>query len=131
MQRFSPITLIIALVLALSACGGGLSDFEETRIAELHDRMQRGEIDSEQLVGWYLHRIEALDQNGPALKSIIEINPDALQIAQALDREWQSAGPRSALHGIPVVIKANIGTADRMHTSAGSLAPVEHTRRSD
>ena len=84
MQRF----FLIALMLVLSACGGGLDDIEETNISELHDRMQRGEINSEQLVGWYLNRIEALDQNGPALNSIIEINPDALQIARALDREW-------------------------------------------
>ncbi len=134
MQRFSLtaliIALIIALMLVLSACGG-YDNIEETGIAELHDRMQRGEIDSEQLVGWYLNRIEALDQNGPALNSIIEINPDALQIARALDREWQSSGPRSALHGIPVVIKANIGTADRMHTTAGSLALIGHTAPED
>ncbi len=127
MQRL----FVIALMLVLSACGGGLDDIKEISIAELHDRMQRGEINSEQLVGWYLKRIEALDRNGPALNSIIEINPDALQIARALDREWQSSGPRGALHGIPVVIKANIDTADRMHTSAGSLALVEHTASED
>lgn len=127
MQRL----FLIVLMLVLSACGGGLDDIEEISIAELHDRMQRGQIDSEQLVGWYLNRIDALDQNGPALNSIIEINPDALQIARALDREWMSSGPRGALHGIPVVIKANIDTADRMHTSAGSLALVEHTASED
>lgn len=131
MQRFFSIALIIALIAVLSACDGRRDDIEETGIAELHDRMQRGEIDSEQLVRWYLNRIEALDRNGPALNSIIEINPEALQIARALDREWRSSGPRSALHGIPVVIKANIGTADRMHTSAGSLALVEHTAPED
>jgi amidase len=93
--------------------------------------MQRGELTSEQLVSWYLERIESIDRNGPGLNAIIEINPDALTTARALDEEWQRSGPRSPLHGIPVVLKANIDTADNMRTSAGSLALKNHRPPSD
>ncbi len=86
---------------------------------------------SEQLVAWHLDRIAAIDAAGPALASIIDINPDALVIARALDEEWQESGPRGPLHGIPVVLKANIGTADRMPTTAGSLALLHHRPERD
>lgn len=119
-------TSFIFLCLLFAACAPEQRSFEETSIADLHDQMQRGELDSEQLVGWYLDRIESIDRSGPQLNSIIEINPDALLIARALDEEWQESGPRGPLHGIPVVLKANIGTADRMHTTAGSLALAGH-----
>ena len=92
-------------------------DYAETPIADLHDQMQRGELTSEQLVSWYLERIATLDSAGPELNSIIELNPDALSIAQALDQEWQESGPRGPMHGIPVVLKANIDTGDKMHTA--------------
>jgi len=118
--------LVTGLALVLGACAQETPDFSEASIAELHDAMQRGETSAEALVHWYTDRIEAIDHSGPELRSIIEINPDALQIARALDEEWQSSGPRSPLHGIPVVLKANIDTADRMATSAGSLALAEH-----
>lgn len=110
----------------LAACGGEPPDFTETSIADLHDRVQRGELRSEKLVHWYLDRIEAIDRNGPGLNAIIELNPDALLIARALDEEWRESGPRGPMHGIPVILKANIDTADKMHTSAGSLALAEH-----
>jgi amidase len=93
--------------------------------------MQRGELSSEELVRWYIKRVETIDRTGPALNSIIEINPDALTIAQALDKEWQSSGPRGPMHGIPVILKANIDTADQMYTSAGSLALAEHVPPED
>ena len=93
--------------------------------------MHRGEVTSEELVGWYLDRIDAIDRNGPTLQSILEINPDALMIARALDEEWRESGPRGPLHGIPVVLKANIDTADRMRTSAGSLALEDHRPAKD
>src|SRR4030095_6484097 len=70
----------------------------------------------------YLQRIEAIDGRGPSLHAVIEINPDALQIAAALDVERKSKGPRGPLHGIPVLLKDNIDTADRMTTTAGALA---------
>ncbi|RZV37340.1 MAG: amidase [Chromatiales bacterium] len=130
MIRSSGILLAFAL-LALTACSGTESDFTETSIADLHDQLQRGEITSVELVDWYVDRIAAIDQAGPALNSIIELNPDARGIALSLDREWQAAGPRGPLHGIPVVLKANIDTADQMVTSAGSLALAEHVPSED
>src|SRR5881398_1272247 len=72
----------------------------------------------------YLERIEKVDRGGPALNSVIEVNPEAIAIADALDRERKAGRVRGALHGIPVLIKDNISTADRMETTAGSLALV-------
>jgi amidase len=115
----------------LVACAADERDFNEASIAGLHDGMQRGEISSEELVKWYLRRIETIDRAGPQLNAIIETNPDALETARALDREWHVSGPRGPLHGIPVVLKANIDTADQMHTSAGSLALAEHVPPAD
>ena len=120
----------IALVV-LAACSGADRDFSESSIADLHDQMQRGELSSAELVDWYIDRIEAIDQAGPGLNAIIEINPDARDTAAALDQEWQTSGPRGPLHGIPVVLKANIDTADQMYTSAGSLALAEHVPEED
>jgi len=117
--------------VALAACSGAERDFSESSVAELHDQMQRGEISSAELVDWYIDRIEAVDQAGPGLNAIIEINPDARRIAAALDDEWRSSGPRGPLHGIPVVLKANIDTSDQMYTSAGSLALAEHVPDED
>ena len=114
------------MLLGVVACSGESPEFYAANIAELHDRMQRGELSAEGLVRFYRDRIEALDDAGPQLNAVIELNPDALMIARALDEEWQSSGPRGPMHGIPVVLKANIDTADRMHTSAGSLALAEH-----
>src|SRR5437867_11536111 len=69
----------------------------------------------------FLERIEAYDRRGPRLNAVLEVNPEALEIAEALDRERASTGSRGPLHGIPVLLKDNIATADRLHTSAGSL----------
>src|SRR5262249_27218190 len=71
-----------------------------------------------------LARIEAIDRKGPALRGVIEVNPDALALADALDRERKEKGPRGPLHGIPVLVKDNIDTADEMATTTGSLALV-------
>ena len=122
---------ILPFVLALAACGGEPADLAEVGITELHDRMQRGELRSEELVHWYLDRIEAIDDGGPALNAVIELNPDALMIARSLDEEWRESGPRGPLHGIPVLLKANIDTADNMHTTAGSLALADHVAPTD
>ncbi len=121
----------LAILLLLAACTAPPPDIEEATIADLHDRMQRGELTSEQLVGSYLERIESIDRDGPRLNSIIEINPDALLTARSLDEEWRKSGPRGPMHGIPVVLKANIGTADQMYTTAGSLALANHRPPSD
>jgi amidase len=97
-------------------------DLEEATVADLQQRMQSGRETSRSLVDKYLARIESIDKRGPALNSVIEINPDARAIAYALDVERKAKGPRGPLHGIPVLIKDNIATADRMMTTAGSLA---------
>lgn len=97
---------------------------EELTILEIHQRMAAGELTAVSLAESYLRRIEAIDRTGPRLNSVIEVNPDALAIAAALDRERAERGPRGSLHGVPVLIKDNIDTADRMQTTAGSLALV-------
>lgn len=84
--------------------------------------MAAGELTAHSLAELYLSRIAELDQDGPMLNAVIEVNPDALAIADALDAERRARGPRGPLHGIPVLIKDNIDTADRMMTTAGSLA---------
>jgi amidase len=95
---------------------------EEATAAQLQAWMTDGRYTSRQLVEMYLRRVDEIDRNGPALHAVIEVNPDALSIADALDAERKTKGPRGPLHGIPVVIKDNIDTADRMLTTAGSLA---------
>src|SRR6266571_1824139 len=97
-------------------------DLEEATIVDLRQRMEAGTETSRSLVEKYLARIEAIDRGGPALHSVIETNPDALTIADRLDAERKARGPRGPLHGIPILIKDNIATADRMMTTAGSLA---------
>jgi amidase len=99
-------------------------ELEEITIAELHDGMKSGKFTARSLVEKYTGRIEQIDKSGPAVNAIIEMNPDALSIADDLDRERKARGPRGPLHGIPVLIKDNIATADRMMTTAGSLALV-------
>jgi len=91
-------------------------------IAELSSRMARGALSARELVDGYIARIDALDRGGPALHSVLELNPDARAIALKLDEERRAKGPRGPLHGIPVFIKDNIDTGDRMQTTAGSLA---------
>jgi amidase len=114
--------LILVVALAISSVAGS----QERDIETLQAMMQSGDLTSRQLVENYLERIAVIDEGGPGLNSIIEINPDALEIAAALDEERQSSGPRGPMHGIPVVLKANIDTADRMETTAGSLALAGH-----
>ena len=126
MHRVFRLSLFVVHAILFAGCAGDEASFEDVDIATLHDRMQRGELNSEQLLSWHLDRIRQLDVDGPALNSVIELNPDARAIARALDAEWQSSGPRGPLHGIPMVIKANIDTADNMATTAGSLALAGH-----
>lgn len=97
---------------------------EEATIADLQAAMQHGDLSSHELCARYLARIEALDRQGPNLHAVIENNPDALAIASRLDEERRAGRLRGPLHGIPVLIKDNIATADRMETTAGSLALV-------
>jgi amidase len=99
-------------------------ELDEITIPELQDGMNSGKFTARSLVEKYSARIDEVDKQGPAVNAIIEMNPDALSIADELDRERRAKGPRGPLHGIPVLIKDNIDTADRMMTTAGSLALV-------
>ena len=104
-------------------------ELDEITIPELQDGMKSGKFTARSLTEKYLARIDEIDKpdkdkRGPAVNAIIEINPDALAIADALDQQHKAKGARGPLHGIPVLIKDNIDTADRMMTTAGSLALV-------
>jgi len=99
-------------------------ELEELTLTELQAGMQSGKYTARSLVKKYLDRIDDIDKNGPLLNAVIEINPDAMSIAEALDRERKEKGARGPLHGIPLLIKDNIDTADRLMTTAGSLALV-------
>jgi amidase len=101
-------------------------NIEEATIKQMAEAMEKGTIDAQTFVLAYLKRIAEFDKSGPKLNSVLELNPDALHIAEALDRERQLTGPRSLLHGIPIMIKDNINTHDKMHTSAGSVALAEN-----
>ena len=123
----------VAAALALGGEATGVAaappevkDFEldEATIADLQGGMKSGKFTAASLTEKYLARIREIDKAGPAINSVIEVNPDALEIARALDRERKAQGLRGPLHGIPVLIKDNIGTRDRMMTTAGSLALV-------
>jgi amidase len=98
------------------------SELDETTIAELQSGLASGRHTAQSLVRKYLNRIEDIDKHGPAVNALIELNPDALSIAAELDKERKAKGSRGPLHGIPVLIKDNIDTHDRMTTTAGSLA---------
>ena len=98
------------------------NEFNEATIAQLQSAMARGRTTASELTSFYLKRIQAIDEKGPHLNSVIEVNPDALAIAQSVDamrRQGRVLGP---LHGIPVLLKDNIDTGDRMQTTAGSFA---------
>ncbi len=98
------------------------ADLEEATIADLAARMDAGRVTARDLVLAYLARIDAIDRGGPALGAVLETNPDALAIAADLDADRRAGRSRGPLHGIPVLLKDNVDTGDRMQTSAGSLA---------
>lgn len=110
-----------------------IDDFEldEITIDQLQQKMQSGEYTSKGITQMYLNRIEAIDKNGPALNSVIEVNPDAISIAETMDNERKNGKIRGPLHGIPVLIKDNIDTGDKMMTTAGSLALQGHKATTD
>jgi amidase len=99
-------------------------DLEEVTIAELQEAMEGGDLNARMLVRGYLARIRAIDFRGPKLNTVIELNPDALEIARELDRERSEGEVRGPLHGIPVLLKDNVDTGDKMQTTAGSLGLV-------
>ncbi|HEV8488139.1 MAG TPA: amidase [Blastocatellia bacterium] len=100
-------------------------ELEEFTIRNLSDGLKSGRFTARSIAEMYLARIDEVDKHGPAVNSVIETNPDALAIADALDKERKDRGPRGPLHGVPILIKDNIDTSDKMKTSAGSLALAE------
>ena len=95
---------------------------DELGISDVQTALSSGKHSARSITEAYLKRIETIDKAGPKLNSVIELNPDALDIADALDKERASSGVRGPLHGVPILIKDNIDTADKMMTTAGSLA---------
>jgi len=104
---------------------------DELTISKLQEKMASGELSSQRITELYLQRIENIDKNGPRLSSVIEVNPDAVFIAKQMDNERKEGKLRGPLHGIPVMIKDNIDTSDKMQTTAGSLALVGETALKD
>jgi len=116
-----------------SATAGDADDFvlNEVTIDTLQQKMQSKEYTSRSITELYLKRINDIDKNGPKLNSVIELNPDALSIADAMDKERAAGKVRGPLHGIPVLIKDNISTGDKMHTTAGALAIADNIYKED
>jgi len=125
MTRFYP-ALGAARDIASAAPASDVKPFEldEITISDLQDGMKSGKLTARSLVEKYSARIAEIDKRGPAINCVIELNPDAVSIADSLDEERKARGPRGLLHGVPVLIKDNIDTADKMMTTAGSLALV-------
>lgn len=124
LRRFAAGLLVAAAAVIVSAqpLPSATFDLQEATVADLQRRLTAGQDTSRTLVDRYLARIEAIDRGGPELHSVLELNPDARAIADALDAERKAGRVRGPLHGIPVLIKDNIATHDRMMTTAGSLA---------
>ena len=140
MRRFTAVGLLVILLVAqdflttiglpevvspaarVTAIQSQRFELDELTVADLQQAMTAGKYTARQLVDLYSRRIEEIDRRGPTLRSVIVLNPDARSIADALDAERKSKGPRGPLHGIPLLIKDNIDTADKMPTTAGSLA---------
>ncbi|MCA9918076.1 MAG: amidase [Anaerolineales bacterium] len=104
---------------------------EEWSITQLQEMMHSGTKTAKEIVQLYLDRIQQIDQNGPSLNSVLAVNPEALAIAEALDAERQASGPRGPLHGIPILLKDNIESADPLATTAGSIALNQNYARQD
>lgn len=107
------------------------SELAEVTIAELQEGMKAERLSARSIAEAYITRIQQLDKDGPKINSIIELNPNAIGLAEALDLERKTSGPRGPLHGIPVLLKDNIDTADRMKTTAGSLALINSKPQRD
>lgn len=121
MQLLRSLFVILLINISLSSIAQAQFDVFEASIRDIQAALESGEITSEQLVQQYLQRIEAYDKQGPMLNSIIRINPRAQEIARQLDAERRSSGPRSLLHGVPILMKDNYNTDD-MPTTGGSVA---------
>src|SRR3954468_21844076 len=119
-----PLLPVPSQATAPQGSGDPATFLEEATVAQLQSWMREGRYTSRQLTDAYLDRIDAIDRRGPTLRAVIELNPDARSIADDLDRERRANRLRGPLHGIPILIKDNIDTGDRMQTTAGSLALV-------
>ena len=122
MVRTATLAVLLWAVMAAAPRQPQRFELDEVSAAQLQEGMASGKYSARQLVELYTRRIEQIDRRGPTLRSVIEINPDALTIADALDAERKAGKIRGPLHGIPVLIKDNVDTGDRMLTTAGSLA---------
>ena len=114
--------MVVVCLGAVAAQEPQRFELDEMTVAQLQQAMASGKYTARRLVELYTRRIEEIDRRGPTLRSVIELNPDALAIADALDAERKAGKVRGPLHGIPILIKDNIDTGDRMLTTAGSLA---------
>ena len=115
-------TDLTMLDISSAASGNKMFKLEEMTIAQLQKGYENGNFTISEIVQMYLNKIEDIDQNGPALNSIIQLNPDVLEIAKQLEKELKDGKSRGALHGVPVILKDNIDTKDEMNTTAGSRA---------
>ncbi len=123
LRRFCRVLTALALAcLIFPAIGLHAFDLDEVTIADLQAGMRTGTYSSRAIVEAYLTRVEEIDKKGPALRSYLEVNPDALAVAEQLDQERRNGRVRGPLHGIPVLVKDNIETADKLQTTAGSYA---------
>src|SRR5215469_14299529 len=121
----------LALIMATGSAFAAPYNVTEKSVFTLEQDMASGRVTSEAIVRAYLARIRTIDRAGPALHSVIAVNPDALKDARALDSERKSKGARGPLHGIPILVKDNIETADPMATTAGSLALADNVTHRD
>ncbi|MFN3590093.1 MAG: amidase family protein, partial [Spirosomataceae bacterium] len=115
------LTLLVFLSV-LPFCSAQQISLEEMTVQQLQTAYKTGKMTIPQVTQWYLDRIKAIDQTGPELRSVLAINPDAMQIAQELEKERKAGKSRGPLHGVPVLLKDNIDTHDKMPTTAGSRA---------
>lgn len=111
--------------------GPSLQKLEEATIVQLQSAMASGDLSSVELVMFYQRRIAQYDQSGPKVNTIMQLNPDAISIATALDAERRKTGARGPLHGIPILLKDNVDTLDKMQATAGSLALLTSMAKAD
>jgi amidase len=119
------VSLVVPSVAAQPASGdNSQKNYNEWTVAQLEAAMANGNLTSEKLTKYYIQRILDLDQSGPGVNAVIELNPDAIKIAKQMDQERRHGHVRGPMHGIPVLVKDNVDTGDQMQTSAGSFALV-------
>jgi amidase len=123
-MRIAASFLVLTAFAARADGNGAPTQYNEFTVAQLQSMMAHGQLTSVQLTQYYIDRILALDQNGPGVNAVIELNPDALELARQADNDRRHGHVRGPLHGLPILLKANIDTGDRMQTSAGSFALV-------